>query len=121
MLPPGDRPNPETEPASLMFPTLARGFFTTSATWKAPTEALFGDKVKSIAQETAFQTALRNCSKQAGGTVSVYVILVKGEYMQASIFLQKLAASSMKVTASFTKVAASFMKDTITHKEQMSP
>ena len=112
---------PRVESASPVSPALAGRFFTTSATWKAPTEALFGDKVKSIAQETAFQTALRNCSKQAGGTVSVYVILVKGEYMQASIFLQKLAASFMKVTASFTKVAASFMKDTITHKEQMSP
>ena len=33
--PPRDLPNPETEPASLMFIALAGGFFATSATWKA--------------------------------------------------------------------------------------
>ena len=33
--PPGDLPDPGTEPASLMSPALARGFFTTSATWEA--------------------------------------------------------------------------------------
>ena len=30
-----DLPNPGIEPASLMFPALAGGFFTTSATWEA--------------------------------------------------------------------------------------
>ena len=33
--PPGDLPHPGTEPESLMFPVLAGGFFTTSATWEA--------------------------------------------------------------------------------------
>ena len=33
---PGDRPDPEIEPTSLMSPELADGFFTTSATWEAP-------------------------------------------------------------------------------------
>ena len=33
--PPGDLPNPGTEPASLMSPTLAGRFFTTSASWEA--------------------------------------------------------------------------------------
>ena len=33
--PPGDLPNPGIEPASLMFPGLASGFFTTHTTWKA--------------------------------------------------------------------------------------
>ena len=33
--PPGDLPNPGTEPTSLMSPALADGFFTTSATWEA--------------------------------------------------------------------------------------
>ena len=32
----GDLPNPGIEPASLMSPALAAGFFTTSATWEAP-------------------------------------------------------------------------------------
>ena len=31
---PGDLPDPEIEPASLMSPALAGGFFTTSTTWK---------------------------------------------------------------------------------------
>ena len=33
--PPGDLPNPGIEPASLMSPELAGGFFTYSATWEA--------------------------------------------------------------------------------------
>ena len=33
--PPGDLPDPEVEPASLMSPALAGGFFTTSTTWEA--------------------------------------------------------------------------------------
>ena len=34
--PPGDLPNPGTEPESLTSPALAGGFFTTNATWEAP-------------------------------------------------------------------------------------
>ena len=34
--PPGDLPNPGTEPESLSSPALAGGFFTSSATWEAP-------------------------------------------------------------------------------------
>ena len=33
---PGDLPNPETEPTSLMSPALADWFFTTSITWEIP-------------------------------------------------------------------------------------
>ena len=33
--PPADLPDPGIEPVSLMSPTLAGGFFTTSATWEA--------------------------------------------------------------------------------------
>ena len=33
--PPGDLPNPEIEPTSLTSPSLAGGFFTSSATWEA--------------------------------------------------------------------------------------
>ena len=51
--------------------------------------------------ETAFQIALRNCSKEVVGKVSIYVILVKVECMCSSTyFLQKIFAS---------------------HKEQSSP
>ena len=35
--PPGGHPNPGIEPTSFMSPALADGFFTTSATWEAPT------------------------------------------------------------------------------------
>ena len=34
--PPGDLPDPGIKPASLLSPDLAGGFFTTRATWKAP-------------------------------------------------------------------------------------
>ena len=33
---PGDLPNPEIKPASLMSPALAGGFFTAGATWEVP-------------------------------------------------------------------------------------
>ena len=33
--PPGDLPNPGIKPTSLMSPSLANRFFTTSATWEA--------------------------------------------------------------------------------------
>ena len=50
--------------------------------------------MKAIALETTFQLALRNCSKEAGGKVSIYMILVKGEYMQSGTYsLQKVSAS----------------------------
>ena len=35
--PPGDLPNPGIKPTSLMFPELATGFITMSATWEALT------------------------------------------------------------------------------------
>ena len=38
--PPGDLGNPGIEPTSLLFPALAGGFFTTSATWEAPKAVL---------------------------------------------------------------------------------
>ena len=61
-----------------------------------------------ISGETAFQIALRNCSKEVGKKASVYVILVKGEFMQwSTYFLQKISAILVKVTAS--------------HEEQTSP
>ena len=42
--------------------------------------------MRTIARETASQIALRNCSKEVGGKVSIYVILVKGEYTQSSTY-----------------------------------
>ena len=38
--PPGDLPDPGIKPASLMSPSLAGGFFTTSAPWEAPRATL---------------------------------------------------------------------------------
>ena len=42
--PPGDLPNPRTEPSSLMSPALAGGFFTNSATWETQNLSLRGAK-----------------------------------------------------------------------------
>ena len=62
--------------------------------------------MRTITWETAFQIVLRNCSKEAEEKVSIYVILVKREYMPSSTFLQKVSASLIKVSTS--------------HKEQSS-
>lgn len=35
--------------------------------------------MRTLAQGAAFQTVLRYCSRDVEGTVSIYVILVKGE------------------------------------------
>ena len=48
---------------------------------------LFGGKLRTAAWDTAFQISLRNCSKEVGGKVSIYVILLKGEYMQSSSYI----------------------------------
>ena len=45
--PPGDLPDPGIEPASLMAPALADGFFTTSATWEATCEEGRGRRSKA--------------------------------------------------------------------------
>ena len=42
--------------------------------------------MRTIAWETTFQISLRNCSKEVVGTVSIYVIVVKGECMQPSTY-----------------------------------
>ena len=39
-----------------------------------------------ITWEREFQIAPRNCSHGVGGMVSIYVILVKGEYVQSSTY-----------------------------------
>ena len=45
-------------------------------------------KMSIAAQETAPHNPLRNCSKEVRGRDSIYVILVKGEYMQSSIYFR---------------------------------
>ena len=42
--------------------------------------------MRTIAPQTAYQRALKNCSKEVGGNASIYGILVKGKYMQSSTF-----------------------------------
>ena len=52
--------------------------------------------MKTTAQETAVQIALRNCSKEVEGNVRIYVILVKaggGRVIKHIFFLQKVIAS----------------------------
>lgn len=42
--------------------------------------------MRSTAWEIAPQMALKDCSKEAEGKDSIYVILEKGEYMQSSTY-----------------------------------
>ena len=44
------------------------------------------NKMETIDWETAFQIVLRNCSKEVGGKIGIYVILVTGEYIQSGTF-----------------------------------
>ena len=46
-------------------------------------------RTRTEACESAPQTALRSHSKDVGGKVSIYVILVKGEYMQSSTYFPR--------------------------------
>ena len=56
--------------------------------------SFIGGKMKTIARETAIQIALRNYFSEVWGKVSVYVLLVKGEYMQSNKYsLQQVSAS----------------------------
>ena len=51
--------------------------------------------MRTIAWETVYQIALRNCSKEVERKVSIYVILVKREYTKSNIlfFFLKVSAS----------------------------
>ena len=42
-------------------------------------------KMRTIAWEAAFQKALKYSSKEVGGKVSIYVILVKGREVHAAL------------------------------------
>ena len=53
-------------------------------------------KMRTIAQEIASQRALRNCSKEVVGEVSILVILVKGVRAIKHTFWQKFAVSHEK-------------------------
>ena len=45
--------------------------------------------MRTVAQEIAPQIAVRNRSKGVGGKNSVYVSLMKGVYMQSSIYFPR--------------------------------
>ena len=55
--------------------------------------------MRTIAWETVYQIALRNCSKEVERKVSIYVILVKREYTKSNILLL-LLLFFLKVSAS---------------------
>ena len=46
-------------------------------------------KMRTAVQETAPQIALRNCSREEGEKVSIYVTVVKGEYMELSTYFSR--------------------------------
>ena len=62
--PPGDRPDPGTEPTSLMSSALAGGFFTTRATWETPVD--IGGRVGQKAHRCSLQAAVsRNVEQES--------------------------------------------------------
>ena len=50
-------------------------------------------KMRTVAQETAFHIALRNCSRDVGNRSVLYMILVKRSCAVKNTFYQKRAAS----------------------------
>ena len=57
--------------------------------------------MRTTARETVIQTALKYCSKEVGGNVSIYAISVKGgDTCKQAHILQKVATSLVKVTDS---------------------
>ena len=62
--------------------------------------------MRAITQNTAFQIVMKNHSKEAGGMLSICVILVI-HALKHVFFLQNIAACLVKVTTS--------------HEHQMSP
>ena len=60
--PPGDLPNPGTEPVSLISPALAGGFFTTSTTWEPPHKGMHPAKTFILSHGAPNLTSdLQNC------------------------------------------------------------
>ena len=53
---------------------------------RAMSSVLLGDLLRTIAQEIASQTALRNCSKEVGREISIYMIWGRG-FLQSSTHL----------------------------------
>ena len=64
--PPGDLPDPGTEPTSLISPALAGRFFTTSATWEAP--RLSGNVLISKLTNRMSEVQSTSACEQAGLT-----------------------------------------------------
>lgn len=63
-----------------------------------------GGNMRTTVQETAPQIAPRACSKEVLGKDNLYVILVKGEYMQLSTyFSQNVSAGLVTLSASQEK------------------
>ena len=60
--PPGDLSHPGIEPASLMSPALADGFFTTSAAWEAPIMNMQNPVLGKVSYVTSLD---RTCSWKA--------------------------------------------------------
>ena len=65
--------------------------------------------MRTVAQETAFQIALRNCSEEVGEGSALYMILAKGVHVVKRTFWQRPAARLVKVTASLQEQTAPLM------------
>ena len=64
--PRGDLPDPGMEPASLMSPALAGGFFTTSAAWESPTHRyIFKGKFPLLMLSVIFTISLTQMTQSS--------------------------------------------------------
>ena len=60
--PPGDLPDPGTEPVSLTSPALAGELFSTRATWEAHLNHIISDQIRSVTQSCLTICGPMNCS-----------------------------------------------------------
>ena len=85
---PGDFPNPEIKPASLVSPAWAGRFFTTSATWEAPIKLL--DVKLLVTQSYLTAETLVDCSPPGSsvhGILLARVLGVRPHFLLQGIFL----------------------------------
>ena len=74
---PGDLPNPEIEPASLLSPALAGRFFTTSATWEALIWRIKIGKTNPCIRSQTRVLCLERGHEGVAGVLIIFFILIR--------------------------------------------
>ena len=98
----GDLPHPGIEPASLMSPALAGGFFTTSTTWEAPNLQNRGQQTIPNRPNSARHLSLYN--QQTKKLFTFFIIVV---YLFTCLASPGVSCSTWGLPSSFQHVGSS--------------